>query len=116
LQNVTNAEPALGAVRRILEDLVGTGVVVDSNATVTVRSSAKGVKSLVNTDDSGTIIIVGDPKLHLTAHDKEGHLLFDGAIDTPQQRSKVPRAVWERVEPLLDKMKETTPEDAEQKQ
>src|SRR5262249_44622378 len=80
LRGMTNSDPATSTVRKILEDLVGAGVTVDNNATVTVRSSGKGVKSLVNTDDSGTIVIVTKPKLHLTAHDKEGNLLFDGEI------------------------------------
>lgn len=116
LRSVTNTDPALGPVKKLLEDLAGSGVVVDNNASVTVRSSGKGVKSLVNTDDSGTIVIVSQPKLHLTAHDKDGHLLFDGEIETADQRSKVPHDLWERVEPLLDKLNATTAEEPEAKE
>jgi hypothetical protein len=29
-------------------------------------------------------------------------LLFDGEIDTATERDKVPKAVWERVEPMYD--------------
>jgi len=116
LKNVTNTDPAWGPVRKILEDVVGSGVVVNNNATVTVRSSGKDMKSLVNTDDSGTIVLLSDPKLHLTAHDKEGHLLFDGEIETADQRSAVPRKLWKRVEPLLDKMNSTALEEPEQKE
>ena len=113
LRNVTNAEPALGPVKKMLEDLAGSGVALDNDASVTVRSSGKGVKSVVNTDDSGIIVLISDPKLHLTAHDKEGHLIFDGEIETPAQRSKVPRALWERVEPLLGKMNASAEEPEE---
>jgi membrane-associated protease RseP (regulator of RpoE activity) len=104
LQNVTNTDPALAPVRKMLQDLVGSGVVVNNNASVTVRSSGKGATSLVNTDDSGTIVLLSDPKLHLTAHNKDGNLLFDGEIETAEQRNTVPRKLWKRVEPLLDKM------------
>jgi hypothetical protein len=62
------------------------------------------VDSLVKTDGSGTIIILRAPKLHLTAHDKAGKLLFDGEIETPEQRDKVPRDLWGKVEPMLKKM------------
>ena len=44
------------------------------------------------------------PSPDLTAHDKDGKLLFDGEIDTPEQRAKVPPELWEKVEPLLDKI------------
>jgi membrane-associated protease RseP (regulator of RpoE activity) len=116
LKNVTNTNPALAPIRKMLDDLVGSGVVVDNNASVTVRSSGKGVQSLVNTDDSGTIVLLSDPKLHLTAHDKEGHLLFDGEIETADQRGKVPPDLWQRVEPLLDKMNASTLEEPEAKE
>jgi hypothetical protein len=116
LKNVTNSEPALEPVRKMLQDLVGSGVVVNNNASVTVRSSGKNVKSLVNTDDSGTIVLLSDPKLHLTAHDKDGNLLFDGEIETPEQRSTVPHKLWKRVKPLLEKMNATVPEEPEAKE
>ena len=116
LRNVTNGDPALEPVRKMLGDLIGSGVVVDTDATVTVRSSGKGVKSVVTTDDSGIIVLISDPKLHLTAHDKEGHLLFDGSIDTADQRRKVPHDLWERVEPLLEKMNASAAEEPEAKE
>jgi hypothetical protein len=34
------------------------------------------VKNIVKSDDSGTIAILNSPKLHLTARDKDGKLLF----------------------------------------
>jgi membrane-associated protease RseP (regulator of RpoE activity) len=105
LRHLTNANSALGpALRKALEDLAKSRFSVDTNATVTVRSSSQSVKSIVKADESGTIVIVCNPKPHLTAHDKDGNLLFDGEIETPEQRAKVPRKLWRRVEPLLDKL------------
>jgi hypothetical protein len=77
-------------------------VVVDKDAHVVVRSNADSIKSIVKSDDSGTIVIVSNPKSHLTAHDKKGKLLFDGEIDTEEQRAKVPKDLWKRIEPMLD--------------
>ena len=113
LRNVTNTDAALSTVRKALEHLSGPGVIIGNKAAVTVRSSGKGVKSLVNTDDSGTIVLVNKPKLRLTAHDKDGNLQFDGEIESADQRSKVPAEVWQRVEPLLKKMGETAAADPE---
>ena len=110
MHNVTNADP----LRKVLENLANSGVVVDDKANVVVRSSGKNVKSLVRSDDSGTIVLVSNPKLHLTAHDKEGNLLFDGPIDSEDERAKVPRDLWDRVEPLVSQM-DTKPEEPEQK-
>jgi hypothetical protein len=73
-------------------------------SSVTVRSTGQRVKSIVKTDESGTIVLVCNPKPHLTAHDKDGKLVFDGEIDTPEQRDKVPPELWEKVEPMLDKV------------
>ncbi len=113
LRNVTNTDLALAPVRRALNHLAGSGLIIGNNAAVTVRSSSKGTKSLVNTDDSGTIVLLNKPKLHLTAHDPNGELVFDGEIETSAQRAKVPRDLWERVEPLLEKMGDTTAEQPE---
>lgn len=104
LRNMTNADSALNPVRKVLENLARSGVTVDDKADVVVRSSGKSVKSMVKSDDAGTIVLLSNPGLHLTAHDKDGKLLFDGPIDTSDQRGKVPRDLWERVEPLVDQM------------
>ncbi len=85
-----------------LKELLESGISVDDNATVVVRSKSQSARSIVKTDDWGTIIIVGPPKLHLTARAKSGKMLFEGDIETPEQRAKVPTDVWKRVEPLLD--------------
>jgi len=85
-----------------LKELFKSGINIDDNATVVVRSKATSARSIVKTDQSGTIIIVGPPSLYLTARDKNGQTLFDGAIETPEQRDKVPPDLWKRVEPLLE--------------
>jgi len=98
----TNA--AITELAKALKELQRSGLVADNQASVTVRSTGERVKSIVTTDESGTIVIVSNPKPRLTAHDQDGKLLFDGEIDTPEQRAKVPPELWEKVEPLLDKL------------
>ena len=100
MRNVTNAEP----LRKMLENLDRSRVVVDDKANVVVRSSGKNVKSVVKSDDSGTLVLIRNPRLYLTVHDKDGKLLFDGPIETQDERAKVPPEVWDRAEPLLDQM------------
>lgn len=104
LQQMTNAGAALGPARKTLQELARKNVLVDHHSTVTVRSTGEDNRSLVQTDDWGTIVLVRNPKLHLTAHDKAGKLLFDGEIETREQRDAVPREVWEKTEPLVEKM------------
>jgi hypothetical protein len=104
LRNVTNTDSALSPMRKVLENFAHSGVTVDNKADVVVRSSGNHVKSMVKSDDSGTIVLLSNPKPQLTAHDKDSKLLFDGPIDSAEERAKVPRDLWERVEPLLDQM------------
>jgi membrane-associated protease RseP (regulator of RpoE activity) len=112
MRNATNAA-ALNPLRSVLESLAHSGVVVDDKADVVVRSSGKKVKSMVKSDDSGTIVLLSNPRLHLTAHDKDGKLLFDGPIETSEDRAKVPPELWQRVEPVVDQMRPAAeqPED-----
>ena len=63
---------------------------------------------MVQSDDSGTYVLVCNPTAHLTVHGKDGKLLFDGSIETPEDREKVPREVWERVEPMWEKFSAPT--------
>jgi hypothetical protein len=105
LHNMTNMDSALGPVRSVLESLAHSGVAVDDKADVVVRSSGKTTRSLVKSDDSGTIVLLSNPKLHLTAHDKDGGLLFDGPIESADEQAKVPRKLWQRVEPLVDQIR-----------
>ena len=104
LKQMDKSTSATDASRQALEELARSGMLLDNKATVTVRSNDKSVRNMVKTDDSGTIVIVANPKLHLTAHDRDGKLLFDGAIETEEQCAKVPKEVWEKVEPMLAQM------------
>jgi len=101
VRQATNANSALGPM---LADLVRMGASVNNDASVTVRSTGRSARSLVKADESGTIVLVSNPKLHLTAHDPHGQLLFDGEIETPDQRARVPTDLWKKVQPLLEKM------------
>jgi membrane-associated protease RseP (regulator of RpoE activity) len=91
LRNITNSDTTLAPLRKVLENLAHTGVVVDDKADVVVRSSGKNTKTMVRSDESGTIVLFSNPSLHLTAHDKDGKLIFDGPIETIEERAKVPR-------------------------
>jgi len=102
LRQMTNVQHSLPAAPGPLRDLLRSGIRLDKNASVVVRTRGETARTLVKSDDWGTLVLIGPPHLHLTAHDKEGKLLFDGAIETPEQRAKVPPEVWQRVAPLLD--------------
>ncbi len=108
MRQMTNAN--LEPLRKALENLRRTKIQMDGNTAITLRSSGKSAKSIVKTDESGTIVIVCNPKPYLTAHDQDGKLLFDGEIDTPEQRTKVPADLWQQVEPLLNKLNSGFPE------
>src|ERR1043166_8185136 len=62
------------------------------------------IKTMVQSNESGTFVIVANPKRRLTVHDKAGKMIFDGEIETPEQQAKVPADVWEKVKPMLEKM------------
>src|SRR5581483_3673780 len=87
-----------------MEQMAEAGVNVDNDATVVVQKDLKSGKTIVQTDDTGDYIIVAGPKRRLTAHDHAGKLLFDGEIETAAQQAKVPKAVWEKVKPMLDQL------------
>ena len=80
---------------------------VDKNATVTVTQDDRSVKTIVKSDETGSLILMASPKKHLTAHDADGKLIFDGEIETKEQQQKVPAALWEKVKPMLPKIKPT---------
>jgi len=71
---------------------------------VTVRSSGNSAQSMVVADETGTYVIVRNPRLRLMAHDSEGNLLFDGEIETKEQRETVAPELWQKVKPLVDKL------------
>jgi hypothetical protein len=102
LRSSSNA--AWGPAVKALKEIQRSRSFSEGGSSVTVRSTGQRVKSIVKADESGTIVLVSNPKPHLTAHDKDGKLVFDGEIDTPEQRDKVPPELWEKVEPMLDKV------------
>ena len=74
---------------------------------MTIKSRNESVRTIVKTDDTGTYVIVANPKKRLTAHDKEGNLTFDGEIETSEQQEKVPKGVWEKVQPMIEQLNQT---------
>ncbi len=113
IRSATNAHSSLGPAARELEALAGSGVGVGKDATVTIKKDQKSVKTMVKTDDSGSFVIVANPKRHLTTHDKDGKLTFDGPIETPEDQKKVPRDLWPKVKEMLDEMGPVTGEKPE---
>lgn len=116
LRNATNSGGETVAFQKALQEIMQSKLLMERDAKVTVRSKDKGVKSLVRSDDHGTIVLLNQPKLHLTAHDKEGKLIFDGEIENAEQKAKVPRELLEEVEPLLEKMDQDSDQEREAKQ
>ena len=104
LRSLTNTNLRVGPFVKELDDLARAGVVVGKGATVVVKNDSKSVKTMVKNDETGTYVIVATPNKRLTAHDKDGKLLFDGDIETPEQQQKVPGEVWEKVKPMLEQM------------
>ncbi|MGA2867316.1 MAG: PDZ domain-containing protein [Verrucomicrobiota bacterium] len=115
-RHLTNAQSAFGPAAKFLEELARGGVDVEKDATVVVKNDRQSVKTIVTADDTGIYVIVANPKKRLTAHDKDGKLVFDGAIETPEEQAQVPKEVWEKVKPMLDKMGpvKAAPPDAEE--
>ena len=117
LRQAGNQLDGTSAHLKILEELAKSGVDIDKDATVTVKSHDHSVQTQVKTDDNGTYVIVANPKKRLTAHDNNGKLLFDGEIETPEQQKKVPKEVWTEVEPMLKQLQkpQAENEDADDK-
>jgi membrane-associated protease RseP (regulator of RpoE activity) len=103
LRTTGKAATVSGMQRKELEALAKSGVFVPQDASVTIRRVEKSSQSLVSTDDSGTIVLVKNPKLRLTAHDKDGKMLFDGEVETAEQRAKIPDDLRKKVEPMIEK-------------
>jgi HPt (histidine-containing phosphotransfer) domain-containing protein len=110
LQAVTNS--GLRELRQALQELERAGVGVAPEARVTVHTSASESKSMVHSDDTGTYVLVGNPSPRLTVHGPDGKLVFDGPVDTADERAKVPREIWEKVEPMLEKFSAPSPPPA----
>ena len=101
MRSMTNA--GLRELRQALEEIEREGVGISHDARVTVNSSSSSVRTMVQSDDTGTYVIVGTPTPRLTVHGPDGKLLFDGPVDTAEERAKVPREIWDKAEPLVEK-------------
>jgi membrane-associated protease RseP (regulator of RpoE activity) len=104
LRQATNAHRTFGPAAREFQELARRGLDVEKDATVIVKSKRDSVKTVVKTDDTGTYVIVASPKKRLTAHDKDGKLLFDGEIETSEQQSNVPEDVWKKAQPMVEQL------------
>ncbi len=100
MRKSTADKHALSALSHDLSALAKSGVDVDSDATVIVRD--KSNRTIVETDENGSCVIESGANTHLTARDKHGKLLFEGNVDTPEERKSVPKEVWQVVEPMMD--------------
>lgn len=94
----------LWTIQKELNHFADGGVKLGKDATVIVKNEGESVRTMVKKDDSGTYVVVADPQKHLTAHDPNGKLLFDGLIESPEQQQKVPKEVWKKVQPMLDQL------------
>jgi len=104
LRHKAHGASAFGPEAKELEALARGGVDIRKGATVVVKKNGNSVKSMVKTDDTGTYVIVANPKKRLTAHDQEGKLLFDGEIESEEQQQQVPSELWEKVKPMVQQM------------
>ena len=91
-------------ITKKLGKLADGGVDLDQNATVVVKSDSETVRTIVKTDETGSYVILADPRKHLTVHDKEGKLRFDGPIETAEQQKAVPADIWKQAAPMLDQL------------
>ena len=96
---------AIGLDPKDLEALAKGGVDIDENATIVVKKNGRFIRTIVQTDDTGSYVIVAIPQKRLTARDKEGKIIFDGEIETPEQQKKVPAELWEKIKALLLQLK-----------
>jgi len=87
-----------------LEALALDGLNVSKGTTLTVKKNANSAKSIAKADETGTYVIVSNPKKRLTVHDKAGKLVFDGEIETEEQQQKVPTEIWSKAKAMLDEM------------
>ncbi|MFO1512028.1 MAG: PDZ domain-containing protein [Verrucomicrobiota bacterium] len=102
----------IGLDAKDLEALANGGVNIGENATIIVKKNGRLIRTIVQTDDTGSYVIVAIPKKRLTAHDKDGKLIFDGEIEAPEQQAKVPAELWEKVKPMLQQLKPADDEEA----
>jgi hypothetical protein len=96
-----------------LEALTLEGLSVGKGTTLTVKKNANSAKSIAKADETGTYVIVSNPKKRLTVHDNAGKMIFDGEIETEEQQQKVPVEIWTKAKAMLDEMGPAKDGDAE---
>lgn len=96
-----------------LEALTLEGLNVSKGTTFTVKKNANSAKSIAKADETGTYVIVANPKRRLTVHDNDGKLIFDGEIETDEQQQKVPTEIWSKAKAMLEEMGPTRSGDSE---
>jgi membrane-associated protease RseP (regulator of RpoE activity) len=97
----------LEIINKRLGNFADGGVNLGNDATVVVKNEGEQVRTMVKKDETGTYVIVADPAKHLTAHDANSKLLFDGAIESPAQQQKVPKEVWKKVAPMVEQLNQS---------
>ncbi len=105
MRHSPHAKGLFGPDARNLEQLARGKMDVEKNASVTLKKGGGSVKTIVKSDDSGVYVIVANPKKYLTAHDKDGKLIFDGPIESEEQKEKVPADLWKKIKPSLEEIK-----------
>lgn len=111
LRHGNQAGGVIGLDAKDLEALANGGVNIGENATIIVKKNGRLIRTIVQTDDTGSYVLVAIPKKRLTAHDKDGRLIFDGEIETLEQQEKVPAELWEKVKPMLQQLKPAEDEE-----
>jgi hypothetical protein len=96
-----------------LDALTLEGLNVGKGTTLTVKKNANSAKSIAKADETGTYVIVSNPKKRLTVHDNEGKLVFDGEIETEEQQQKVPVEIWSKAKAMLDELGPTKDSETE---
>ena len=101
---------------KILREMARHGLEISKGATVTIKNRHNSIKTISKSDETGSYVIVANPKKRLTAHDQHGKLIFEGEIETPEQQAKLPEGLWEKVKPLVESLgpaseKDTEPEE-----
>jgi hypothetical protein len=94
----------IGPAATNLDALTLEGLNVGKGTTLTVKKNANSAKSIAKADETGTYVIVANPKKRLTVHDKDGKLVFDGEIETQEQQQKVPAEIWSKAKAMLNEM------------
>jgi len=106
---------ALGPEAAQVQEWTRGNINLGQRTTITLKKNAKSARTIVKADETGTYIIIAGPTKHLTVHDKDGKLLFDGDIETRADQEKVPSELWRRAEIMLEELGPPTDDDTKPK-